>query len=107
MLKAPKIDVDEQEGIRYTSNVRPRNGEKRTENITIKGPPSLKVRLEDLAAEHSRTLSQVGMLLIQRGLAAYERDGNLSEDQAPARVPIYKAEDEKTTTRRRAGRNAS
>jgi len=64
----------------YTSGVSKRaGGEKRVINLTLKIYPSLKDQLERIAEIEDRTLSQVAMFLIERGLAVYTRDGVLRE----------------------------
>ena len=58
---------------------KPPVSEKRIANVAVKLYPSLKEELERIAGHEVRTLSQVTLFLIERGLAAYKRDGVLRE----------------------------
>lgn len=63
-----------------------KTGEKKTDPISIKATPSLKVRVQEIADLHDRTLSQTALFLLERGLARYSVDGLLSE---PETVPVF------------------
>lgn len=54
-----------------------KEGEKKTEPITIKATPSLKARIQDIANSENRTVSQTALFLMERGLAEYQKDGHL------------------------------
>lgn len=54
-----------------------KTGEKKTEPITIKTTPAVKTRVQKIAESEDRTISQIVGLLLERGLAGYERDGVL------------------------------
>jgi hypothetical protein len=53
--------------------------ENRTENVTIKSTVSQKADLEEIAEATQRSVSQVGFLLVQRGIELYKQDGLLVE----------------------------
>ena len=56
-------------------------GEKRSEMLTAKVPPSVKDAILRIVREDDRTESYVALALVVRGLAAYARDGKLTEPE--------------------------
>lgn len=88
MENADKENVDRHLYVAYTNGVAKKKDEPRIENITIKATQSLKDALSEIASENQRSVSQTALLLIQRGLAAYRKDGLLT---TPAEPRIYNA----------------
>jgi hypothetical protein len=52
---------------------RPYGKEKRTEQIAVKAPPSIKAKLTEIAESHEWTLSQSALKMIELGLSMYEQ----------------------------------
>ncbi len=59
--------------------------------ITVRIPYELKQRLQDVANETQRSLSKALILLLERGLEAYESDGLLLDLRKPVEIPKRKA----------------
>jgi hypothetical protein len=53
--------------------------EKRIETVAFRVTNSLYSSLQELTAKERRKLSEVALALLERGLAAYQRDGQLFE----------------------------
>jgi hypothetical protein len=58
-----------------------KEAEKKTETIGVAAAPALKERVEEVAAEHERSISWVAGALLARGLALYEKDGKLKDKE--------------------------
>jgi hypothetical protein len=102
------VDVDACEQIGYTGDMpRSRKDEKRDSTLTIKVPESLYKEVRWLVETLDRTESYIGYRLIERGMAAYMRDGKLMEDGPPGaieRIAIRDAlVDEKSEKKRKRG----
>jgi hypothetical protein len=62
--------------------------EKLSEQLSLRIPRSLYESLDEVARQDRRKLSEVGLALLERGYAAYERDGRLFEpEELPAPPP--------------------
>lgn len=95
MKSDDKENVDRHLYAVYTNDVSKKKEEPRTVNITIKATQSLKDALDKIASGNERSVSQTALLLIQRGLAAYNADGKLINVQPSeqSRVPIFEIND--------------
>lgn len=103
------IDIDVNADMGYTFQMpRQKKDEKRDETLTVKVPETLYIEVRALVDLLDRTESYIGYRLIERGLAAYKRDGKLIEDTpvgAIDKLPVYKAEDENASKSKRSKRN--
>lgn len=55
--------------------------EKRSETVGAKVPPSVKRFIGELVDQEDRTESYIVLALIERGIAAYNRDGLIKEPE--------------------------
>lgn len=77
------VELEDQRSTCYTS-LMPRKakaGEKRTEMLTAKVPPSIKTAVMKIVEADDRTESYVTLALVVRGLAAYNKDRKLVEPE--------------------------
>jgi hypothetical protein len=58
---------------------KPYGKEKRTEQIAVKAPPSVKETLSEIAEEREWTLSQTALKMIEMGIEMYRAKGNFIE----------------------------
>ncbi len=81
------IDVETPQRRWYTAGMmKDQTREKRTEKVSAKIPPSVKARILAIAGLDDRTESYVTLALIERGLAAHARDGQLVEPPVQAKA---------------------
>ncbi len=59
--------------------------EKKTAMLTAKVPPTVKAAVTKIAGGLDRTESYIVLALVERGLEAFKRDGQLVEPQGKAR----------------------
>jgi hypothetical protein len=72
------------ENICYNVSV-PSVYEKKEAGIGTRIPESVKRRIEEIAVSEERKVADVIRLLLLRGLALYEQDGRMRDDQKPDR----------------------
>lgn len=64
--------------------------EKKTESVSIMVSATVKQLLQSLMKQHDRSESYVGLQLLLRGIAAFERDGSLYElEPADKPAPLF------------------
>jgi hypothetical protein len=62
--------------------------EKLTEQLSFRVTPTLHSQLTVIAKADRRKISEVATALLERGVAAFQRDGHLFEDKTDAVTPI-------------------
>ena len=88
------INLDSQDAPLYTFDVSKNRDEKKAGYVTIRLSAEFKEALETIALRERRTVSQVGLFLVERGFGAYTRDGLLQE---PGGLALTMVKDNRTS----------